>query len=480
MNWTDEAILSGVVQTFRALSARPHGSGHEAAQREWLSRRLTELGGAAESDPAGNLKADFPPSPGLDRRPLLIVQGHMDMVCACLSGGDFSPEQDPVTVVEADGVLKSDGRSSLGADNGLGIGALLWLLEQKAPHGPLRVLLTVEEEVGLKGAMQVEKSWLADGACLINLDGFQGGAAVVSSASGTREHWTRPLALQRRSKSWAFRLTLDGFAGGHSGFDINKGRANPIQLLAGFLKGMGAEVAELFGGHSFNAIPMSATALVVADDPEAFQTAANRWADRWRETCAETDPEGRLTVWAAPLPRKVWKTDDQTAILDFLARMTIGAAAVSEDGQVLASANLGRAWAEDGVFHAAAFIRGNDPEKETEVRRAHIVLSLWNDFAGEVERYPGWPGGRSNRLARALSGLYEAQNGRPLELRSLHVGLEPAVFLEKNPKLTMVSIGPDILDAHSVSERVPLASIPPFVRLLAAALEDEGCCSYFS
>lgn len=480
MNWTDEAILSGVIPEFRTLSARPHGSGNEAAQRAWLSQRLTALGGAAESDPAGNLKADFPPTPGLEQRPLLIVQGHMDMVCACLSGGEFNPEQDPVTVVVEDGFLKSDGRSSLGADNGLAIAALLWLLEQQTPHGPLRVLLTVEEEVGLRGASQVDKSWLADGACLINTDGFRGDAAVVSSASGAREHWTRPLSLQRRSKSWAFRLTLDGFAGGHSGFDINKGRANPIQMLAGFLKGMGVEVAELSGGQSFNAIPMSAAALVVADDPDAFQTAANRWADRWRETYAESDPAGRLTLAAEPLPRKVWKSDDQTAILDFLARLTIGPAASDESGQVLASANLGRAWAEEGVFHAAAFIRGNDPEKETEVRRAHIVLSLWNDFTGEVERYPGWPGGRSNRLGQALSRISEACGGRPLELASLHVGLEPAVFLEKNPKLTMASIGPDILDAHSVSERVPLSSIPPFVRLLSAALEDEGCCCFFS
>ncbi|MCI8538763.1 MAG: aminoacyl-histidine dipeptidase [Oscillospiraceae bacterium] len=480
MNWTDEAILSGVIPEFRALSARPHGSGREAAQRDWLSQRLAALGGTTERDPAGNLKADFPATPGLEQRPLLMVQGHMDMVCAVLPGGDFRPEEDPVTVVEEDDFLKSDGRSSLGADNGLAIAVLLWLLEQKTPHGPLRVLLTVSEEVGLRGAMEVDKSWLADGACLINMDGFQGSTAVVSSASGTREHWTRPLALQRRSKSWAFRLALDGFAGGHSGFDIDKGRANPIQLLAGFLKGAGVEVAELTGGHSFNAIPMSAGALVVADDPEAFQAAAGRWADRWRADYAETDPEGRLTVTAEPLPRKVWKGGGQTAILDFLARLTIGAASAGEDGQVLASANLGQVWAEDGVFHAAAFIRGNDPEKETEVRRAHIVLSLWNDFTGEVERYPGWPGGRSNRLGQALSRLSEAQNGRPLALSALHVGLEPAVFLEKNPKLVMASIGPDILDAHSVSERVPLASIPPFVRLLAGALEDEGCCSSFS
>lgn len=474
MNWTDETIISGVVETFRGLAARPHGSGREQAQCAWLAQRLADLGGQTETDPAGNLKADLPASPGLEGLPLTAVQGHMDMVCAVLPGGGYDPERDPVTVVVEDGLLKSDGRSSLGADNGLGIAALLWLLEQGIPHGPLRVLLTVEEEQGLLGAKQLDKRWLEGVSYLINTDGFRSGTAVVSSASGLREWWEHPLSLQRRTKSWAFRLELSGFRGGHSGFDIGRGRANPIQLLAGLLRGLGngLEVAELTGGHGFNAIPMSASALVTVDDPDAFRNYAKGWGDAWEKAYAETDPEGRLTVEPAALPRKTWDTKDQTAILDFLARLSIGVTAMREDlpDRVMTSANLGHVWTEEGAFHAAAFIRSSDPDKETELRRSHIVLSLWNDFTGSTERYPGWPGGRSNRLAQAMSRLYEAKNGRPLEIEALHVGLEPSIFLGKNPTLTMVSVGADVLDPHSVAERVPLDTIPPFVRLLADTL----------
>lgn len=472
MNWTDETIISGVVETFRALAERPHGSGNEQAQCAYWAQRLAALGAAVEVDEAGNLKADLPAAPGLEGLPLTVVQGHMDMVCAVLPGGGYDPDHDPVTVVVEDGVLKSDGRSSLGADNNLGNASLLWLLEQGVPHGPLRVLLTVQEEQGLLGAKQVDKRWLEGAAYLVNTDGFQSGVAVVSSASGLREWWDHPLSLQRRTKSWAFRLTLDGFRGGHSGFDIGKGRANPIQLLSRFLKGTNVEVAELSGGHSFNAIPMSASALVLADDPEEFQRSVQGWTEMWKQEYAETDPDGCLTVEPVSLPRKVWNSEDQSAILDFLARLTIGVTAMREDlpDQVMTSANLGHVWAEEGVFHAAAFIRSSDPDKETEVRRSHIVLSLWNDFTGETERYPGWPGGRSNRLAQAMSRMYEKRTGRPLDIEALHVGLEPSIFLEKNPDLTMVSVGATVLDAHSVSERVPLDTVPPFVRLLADTL----------
>ena len=473
LNWTDEHILAGVTENFRALSAVPHPSGQEAAAAGLFRQRLEALGAVVETDQAGNLRADLPATPGKEGLPLTILQGHMDMVCAVAPGSGFDPEKDSVTIQEADGFLCSDGRSSLGADNNLGNAAAVFLLEEGAPHGPLRIILTVREEQGLLGAQEVDKSWLEGARYLINTDGFRSGTAVVSSASGLRESWEHPLTLRRRSKSWAYRLSLDGFRGGHSGDDIGKGRANPIQMLAGFLRKEKAEVAEFSGGHSFNAIPMSASALVAVDDPDAFRAHVKVWEEGWKKAYEEADPEGQLTVEAASLPRMVWQEEDQTAILDFLARLTIGVYAMREDmpGCVMTSANLGRAWAEDGVFRAAAFIRSSDPEKQKELRKSHIVLSLWNDFTGTTQGYPAWPGGRSNPLARFMSGLYEARTGKPLDIQALHVGLEPSIFLEKNPGLTMVSVGADVLDPHSVSERVPLASIPPFVRLLADTLD---------
>lgn len=472
MERRDQEITDGVIRVFRELSAVPHGSGREQAAGGLVMDRLRALGGAPERDGAGNVRCDLPASPGLEELPLTVVQGHLDMVCAVLPGGGYVPERDPVTVVTEGGFLRSDGRSSLGADNNLGNAAVLWLLEQGTPHGPLRLLFTTGEELGLLGAKQMAAEWLDGVEYLINTDGFQGDAVVVSSASGLREDWSRPLERAEARERAGLRLTLSGFRGGHSGFDIGRGRANPIALLASFLDGRGEELADFSGGHGFNAIPMSAQALLCCRDPEETARAALAWWEAERGRWREGDPEGTLTVRPEPAPEQVWTPDCRMAVLRFLGGAFIGVRAMHPQlpDRVYASANLGRAWAEGDRFHAALFLRSGDPALEREMEERHLALGQGLGFARRVSGYPGWPGGPDNPLARLMDGLYRERNGKALRIEALHVGLEPSIFLSKRPGLVMVSVGASVLDAHSVSERVPLDSVPPFVRLLADTL----------
>ncbi|MFR5861090.1 MAG: M20/M25/M40 family metallo-hydrolase [Flavonifractor plautii] len=180
-----EAITRGIVHTFRILSRRPRPSRHEEAAGEELDAYLRGLGLSPVRDGAGNRMADVPPAPGRGRAPRLILQGHLDMVCAVRPGSGWNPLTDPVAVVVEGGFLRSDGRSSLGADNHLGNAAALWLLSTGAVnHGPLRLLFTTAEEVGLEGAKEVAPDWLAGAEYLLNTDGFHLGRAVVGSASG--------------------------------------------------------------------------------------------------------------------------------------------------------------------------------------------------------------------------------------------------------------------------------------------------------
>lgn len=252
-----EAITRGIVHTFRILSRRPRPSRHEEAAGEELDAYLRGLGLSPVRDGAGNRMADVPPAPGRASAPRLILQGHLDMVCAVRPGSGWNPLADPVTVVVEGGFLRSDGRSSLGADNHLGNAAALWLLSTGAVnHGPLRLLFTTAEEVGLEGAKEVAPDWLAGAEYLLNTDGFHLGRAVVGSASGRRETWAAPLDAGPAPALPAWRLTLSGGRGGHSGDDINRGRANPIKLLAAFLAGLpGGRIASLSGGLTHNAIP---------------------------------------------------------------------------------------------------------------------------------------------------------------------------------------------------------------------------------
>ena len=430
-----EAITRGIVHTFRILSRRPRPSRHEEAAGEELDAYLRGLGLSPVRDGAGNRMADVPPAPGRASAPRLILQGHLDMVCAVRPGSGWNPLADPVTVMEEGGFLRSDGRSSLGADNHLGNAAALWLLSTGAVnHGPLHL-----------------------------------GRAVVGSASGRRETWAAPLDAGPAPALPAWRLTLSGGRGGHSGDDINRGRANPIKLLAAFLAGLpGGRIASLSGGLTHNAIPAQAEAVVFCPaEPDLSPLRAALAGYR------AADPG--LTVACAPAerPERAWTPAFQAHVLAFLMGLYHGVYAMEPafPGTVGASANLGRAGTEGDVYGVCAFLRSARPEWEAELAGRHMALGAAHGFSLSVTGYPGWPGDRANPLAAVLGRVWREQTGRTLELSAVHVGLEPSVFRAKAPGLVMASAGPDILDAHSVDERAPLDGLPDYALLLAGAME---------
>ncbi len=479
MTWLERlggpgAVTRGVVEEFRSLSGVPHASHHEEAVGALLAQRLAGLGLFPVRDGAGNLMAEVPAAPGREGAPRVILQGHMDMVCAAAPGSGFDPLRDPVTVVERDGVLRSDGRSSLGADNMLGNAAVLWLLATgRVDHGPLRLLFTVAEEVGLEGAKQVAPAWLAGARYLLNTDGFHLGRAVVGSASGRRETYTRPLETCPAPEGPAWQIALTGGLGGHSGDDIHWGRSNAVALLAEYLRGLDrCALADFRGGTAHNAIPSQAEARVVlpgAPDLDAF-------ARRLRAWYGESDPELTVTCKAVPRPDRVWTPDCAGAALALAAGLFHGVRRMDPafPGVVGASANVGRLSAEEGQVQVCAFLRSARPDWEAELAAGHDGLASELGFARTVTGYPGWPGDRDNPLARVLEGAFRRTCGRGLEVSAVHVGLEPSIFQSKAPGLIMASTGPDILDAHSVSERAPLAGLPDYVLLLAETLEELG------
>ena len=243
-----EAITAGIVAEFRALSARPHGSGREEAQGAYLLGRLERMGLTPQRDGAGNVTALVPATPGREHRPRLILQGHMDMVCAVRPGSGFDPVRDaPVPVVEG-GFLRSDGRSSLGADNNLGNAAVLWLLEQGVPHGPLRLLFTVAEERGLEGSAMISREFLQPfriaAAFIFDIEGEVGRAA--SSAPGKAY-----IHLSFHGKS------------AHAGFEPEKGRSALLAAAAAALAipsgridaDTTANIGSIRSGGSINVVP---------------------------------------------------------------------------------------------------------------------------------------------------------------------------------------------------------------------------------
>ena len=470
MNQTDQTITNGVLTQFFELCRRPHPSWGEGPLADYVEDLLRRRGLSPVRDEWNNLTADIPASPGRENAPLVIVQGHLDMVCAVKPGSGYEPATSPVTPVVENGVLRSDGNSSLGADNNLGNAAVLWLLGQDVPHGPVRLLFTVAEEVGLQGAKHVDPAWLAGANYLINTDGFALGKAIVSSAGGLRETFSRPLETVPRRKNAVFSLKLTGFPGGHSGYDIHRGRPNPIRLAAQFLLALRErtdfELLHLSGGHAHNAIPMDCAALLAVDenDAPALETAAESFAREISGGTAELERADRA-------PERAWTPDCRDRVLEALAELTVGVYAWRdrEKEQVSASANLGRVEQTEDVVTVSCFIRAAWQEDEDVLAGQH--RQAMEGFSFESNGYPGWPEREENPLADTLAAVWKALTGRDMVIEAVHVGLEPSVLGAKNPDLCMVNTGPDILDPHSLTERAPLAGLPDYVRLLAGALD---------
>ncbi len=475
----DKAIIDGVLSDFLPLCAIAHPSFRETAIVDYLTAHLTEMGLHPVRDQNQNLMADIPATPGLEHLPLLIFQGHTDMVCAVGAGSGYVPERDPITTIVEQGVLRTDGRSSLGADNNLGNACVLWLLRQKLPHGPLRILLTAAEEAGLVGAEQIPAEWLSGAKYLINTDGFKTGDLVVSSAGGRRELYTRPLHTVLRKKKAAFRLTLSGFQGGHSGYDINKGRGNPLKLMSLFLgelrESVEYELAAFSGGHAHNAIPSSCTATIVID--AVFAPELARCADKLSRSLlalyARKDPGAQIALAEVAPPERVWTEDCRDATLDLLALLYTGVYAMHDTlpEQVSASSNLGVVRVTEDAIQVACFVRCIIGFSEEIIAFQHARAAKFTGFSVSHIGYPGWPGEKEhNPLAQRMAALWEARTGQPANITAVHVGLEPSVLREKNPALIMVSTGPDIINPHSTDEHVLLSTLPAYLRLLADTL----------
>lgn len=476
---SDQATIDGVLAQFYTLCAVPHPSRGEAALTDALEARCRSHGWTTMRDAWNNLRVDVPPSPGLEHAPLLAFQGHTDMVCAIAPNSGYVPERDPIHTVIENGFLRSDGRSSLGADNNLGNAAVLYLMEQPVPHGPVRMFFTTAEEIGLQGAQQLDPAWLEGVRFLVNTDGFTLGRAVISSAGGRRETFTKKLHTVPRMGSHAFEIRLSGFLGGHSGYDINKGRANAVKLLALFLgelrEKIDYDLAYFRGGHAHNAIPLEATAIITADRAFAVPLvlAVDRLQASMTRLFGRTDPNFRVDLAEVAPPERVWNRGSRDSTLDLVALLYSGVFAMHDSipGQVSASANLGRLYVNaDKEIEIGEFIRCAIDFSEEILGFQHARAAKLTGFHSKVNSYPGWLGDPDNPLAQAMGRVWQGLTGKKLEVTSVHVGLEPSVLGAKAPDMVMVSTGPDILDPHSTEERAPVASLPPYVRLLAGTM----------
>lgn len=478
MELSDAQIIEGVLAEFYPLCAIPHGSGNERAAADYLENRLRALGARVQRDGLHNLWADVPAAPGREGEPVAALQAHIDMVCAAGQEG-YDPRTSPIEARVQDGWLSAGGRSSLGADCGAGVALILWLLGQRLSHPPLRVLLTTQEEVGMNGVQALDPGSVAGVRDFINLDGFVLDRVVAGSAGGTREHYARPLETVPAPAGKAYRITLSGLAGGHSGFDIGQKRGNAVLWMGEMLRRLQTRtpfaIASFAGGGAFNAIPYQCEAEIVA--AVSIEDAVEEFARDITRRHAHTDPKAAFSVQPCPMPARVWTGEITGGLLTLLGGFADGVYAMHPalPGTVSDSSNLGRVYEEDGALCLDAMIRFMDETAEAALRQSHRLVAAMCGFAGAVRtRYPAWPLRPQSALAARMQALYRRHLGRAPQVAAQHVGLEPSYFLAKNPEMDCVSLGMDIEGCHSPDERWRLASIPPLARVLAEYLSGPA------
>ena len=464
---------SRVLDIFKEITTIPRESGHEGPITDWLCKWAHDHSLGCKRDETGNVLITRGAAPGREHVPALVLQAHQDMVCEKTAGFRHDFRKDPIPYVIEDGwMIARD--TTLGADDGIGIAACLALLEDDAPTGKVECLFTISEETGMDGAEALRQGFF-DGKTLINLDSEDEGQLFIGCAGGLNTNIRFRVRRDSGIRGARYvRLAIGGGIGGHSGDDINKERANAVQLMARFLYsclGPTFRLVTIDGGGKPNAIARECEALVAVPDPAALQQKFEAFASDVKQEFHSTDPG--LTFTFTPEARKLQPLSRPATerVVGALFTSPHGVQAMSQDipGLVQTSTNL--ASVRTHVAEGQVEIVTSQRSSATSERRA-IAAKVRANFEARGARvrhayeYPGWnPDVNSHILARCVEAYRRLFNQEP-EVKAIHAGLESGLFLEKFPGLDMISFGPTLRGVHAPGEKLELASLDKFVLLL--------------
>lgn len=467
---------------FYELTRIPRPSKKEGKAVEYLYELGKSLGLETIKDETGNIIIKKPATPGMENRKGVVLQGHIDMVPQKNPDVEHDFEKDPIeTWIDGDWV-KARG-TTLGADNGIGVAMALAVLQSKdIKHGPVEVLVTVDEETGMTGANAL-KPGILDGDILINLDSETEGELYIGCAGGLDASAAIPYRSEPVPQGWhnAHLIRVAGCQGGHSGMDIILYRANANKLLARVLlplvRDYGVKIASFEGGNMRNAIPRDAEAVVLIPDGKIgdVDQYIHEMLPVIMSEYRATDPHLYIGMRACGEPETCIADEDALNCLRALLASPEGVERMSDrmPGLVETSNNTAIVRTEDGKFLIKTLMRSSvDSAKELLAEKMRAVVELAGGTVEFTGGYSGWAPDSGSRILHLMKAVYERLNGREPKVLAIHAGLECGILSGAYPHWDMVSCGPTIMSPHSPDERVNIASVDKCWNFLKAVLEE--------
>ncbi|MCL1851119.1 MAG: aminoacyl-histidine dipeptidase [Bacteroidetes bacterium] len=469
-------------EIFANICAIPHPSKYEEKILEWLKNWAKEHNIAYAQDETGNIILRKPATPGYENRMPVVLQGHIDMVPQANSDSNHNFVTDPIQPrICDDGWVRANG-TTLGADNGMGCAAAMAiLLDKTIEHGPIEVLVTVDEETGMTGAFGLKPGFIkAD--ILINLDSEDEGELYVGCAGGMDANFEMDYNIKQTPADTAgYEIAVTGLKGGHSGMDIVLGRANANKVLMRLLKkaltNTEIYIAEINGGSLRNAIPREAFATVAVPNNKTaeFEQLMNKLSAAIVKEFSGTEPDLKIALKNVETPKEVMGTKCQQKAVNLVLAIPNGVMRMSDSmpGLVETSTNLAIVKTEKGVLSIANLLRSSvESAKEAVADKMRAIAELAEAKIELTGGYPGWKPNLESPILKTMLKVYENKYGKTPEIKAIHAGLECGLFSMAYPHWDMISCGPTIRNPHSPDERVNIESVGKFWDFLVETLKN--------
>ncbi len=459
---------SNVLRYFEEISKIPRGSGNEKQISDYIVDFAQKRGLWVKQDTALNVIVKKQASKGYENLPGVIIQGHLDMVCEKNKDVVHDFLKDPIEIIYDGDFIKANG-TTLGSDNGIAVAMGLALLDDDTiKHPPVEVVFTTDEEVGMCGASVLDGN-LIDGKILLNIDSEKEGVFTGGCAGGMKTHTHLPIMYEKQSdNSISYAIMINGLAGGHSGIDIDKGRANANVLMARLLHSLfekfNINLNYISGGSKDNAIPREAECVISFDktlfnDVNGLVTEIN---DVFNNEFKNTDKNIKIRINETEKQSLCFSKETFQKVVSLLMLLPNGVQTMSDDieGLVESSNNIGAVKTNDNEVTFICAVRSAVISKKYFIYdKIKVVSELAGASVSSIGDYPAWEYNSDSKIKNLCVKVYEELFNEKAEEEIIHAGLECGIFAKKLPGVDMISFGPNLYDIHTPNEKASVASI---------------------